>query len=98
MIIHYLDVMGIAVTPRETDAPLVVDPNAVHPGAVAPQQLKSVSGRPAEVLQPPRLIEVQKLPPRGPFDALESSDHAVLKERCSVRATERPDQPLVYDV
>jgi hypothetical protein len=43
-------------------------------------------------------MQVQKLPPRGPFDGLKSPNHVVLKERRGVWAFERPDQAPVYDV
>jgi hypothetical protein len=38
VVIHNLNIMRIAVTPREADAPLVIDSNAVRSRAVAFQQ------------------------------------------------------------
>jgi hypothetical protein len=35
MVIHYLHVIGVAVSPDETDAPLIVDANALLPFSVA---------------------------------------------------------------
>ena len=98
MVVHNLNVMRIAVAPRETDAPPVVDSNAVEARAVALQQFKLVSRRRAKILQPPCLMQVQKLPPRRALDGLKSPDHAVCEERSGVRALERPDQTPVYDV
>jgi hypothetical protein len=98
VVIHNLNVMRIAVTPREADAPLVIDSNAIRPRAVSLQQFKLIPGRHAKILQPPCLMQVQKLPPRRPLDGLKSPDHAVLKERSGVRAPERSDQVPVYDV
>ncbi len=98
VVIHNLNVKRIAVTPGEADAPLVVDPHAVCPGAITLEQFKLVSRRRAEIIQPPGLMQVQELPPRSPFDGLQSADHAVLKESRSIRAFERPDQIPVYDV
>lgn len=97
MVIHNLNVMRTAVTPREADAPLVIDSSAIRPRAAALQRFKLISRRHAEILQPPCLMQVQKLPPRRPRDGLKSPDHAVLKERGGVRALERPDQIPVYD-
>jgi len=88
VVIHNLDVMSIAVTPDEADAPLIIDPNAVRPRAAAFQGFKLVSGRHAKVPQPLCPMQVQKLPPRGPFDSLKSANHVVLKERSGVWALE----------
>ena len=43
-------------------------------------------------------MQVQELPPRRPFDGLQSPNPAVLKQRPGVGALERPDQVIVYDV
>lgn len=98
VVIHNFNVMRIAVTPREADAPLVIDSNAIRPRAVALQRFKLIPWRHAKILQPPRLMQVQKLPPRRPLDGLKSPDRAVLKEQSGVRAPERSDQIPVYDV
>ncbi len=68
VIIDNLDVVRIAITPHKTDAPLVIDPNAVRPGAIALEQFHLVAGRYAKIFQPPGLMEVQKFPPRGSFN------------------------------
>jgi hypothetical protein len=83
VVIHNLNVMRIAVTPGEADPPLIVDPNAVCPGAITPEQFKLVSRRYPKILQAPCLMEVQELPPRSPLDGLKSTNQAVLKERRS---------------
>ncbi len=98
VVIHDLNIVRVAVTPREADAPAVVDSNAVCPGTVAFQEFQLVSRRNTQILQAQRPMQIQKLPPRRPFDRLKSANHAVLKERRGVRALERPDQVLVYDV
>ena len=43
VVIHNLNVMRIAVTPGEADAPLAMDSNAIRPRPVAFQQFKLVS-------------------------------------------------------
>ena len=43
MVVDYLNIKSVVVTPHETDAPLVVHPNAVLPFPVATQALQSVS-------------------------------------------------------
>ena len=81
MVIDDLNVMGIAVKPDEADAPLVIDTNAIRPRAIAFQQFKLVSGRHAKIPQPQCPMQVQKLPPRRPFDELKSPNYLVLKQR-----------------
>ena len=51
VVIDDLDVMRIAVVPAETDAPLVVDADAVLAIAVSFQCLQAVAGRYAQVVQ-----------------------------------------------
>jgi hypothetical protein len=98
VVIHNLNVIRIPITPSEADAPLVVDPNAVCPGAITPEQFKLVLRRHAKILQAPCLMEVQEFPPRSPLDGLKSTNQAVLKECRRICAFERPDQNPVYDV
>jgi hypothetical protein len=98
VVIHNLNFIRIAVTPFEADAPLIIDANAVRPGTIALQQFELISRRHAQILQPPRLMKIQKLSPCSPFDGLKSADHAVLKKRCGVGALEDPYQIPVYDV
>jgi hypothetical protein len=35
MVIHYLDLMGIAILPYEADSPLIIDPNTVLTSSIA---------------------------------------------------------------
>jgi hypothetical protein len=50
MIIHDFYVPGIAVTPSETDSPLIVDANAVSARPIAFQAFQAVSGRTPKVV------------------------------------------------
>src|SRR5262249_1785526 len=48
MIVDDLDIVGVAVTPAEADAPLVVDSDAVLPFAIPGEPLQPITGwRPA---------------------------------------------------
>jgi hypothetical protein len=98
VVVHDLNLVRIAVTPGEADAPLVIDPNAIRPRPFPFEQFQLASGRDAKILQPECPIQVQKLPPRRPFDGLKPPNPAVLKERRGVGALARPDQIPVYDV
>jgi hypothetical protein len=89
--------MRVAIAPTEADSPLVVYANAERPRTISLQRLELITGRLTKIFQPPRLIQVQKLPPRGPFDRLKSPDHMVFKKRCCIPATKRTDQFSFYD-
>jgi hypothetical protein len=45
MVFAKLDVKRIAVHPSKTDAPLIVDADAVLPGPASSQRFQSISGR-----------------------------------------------------
>src|SRR3546814_64522 len=64
VVIDDLDFGGVAVAPPKADAPLVVDPDAHPPLAVALQRLQAVARRVAQVVQRPRGVELTQLPER----------------------------------
>lgn len=64
MIIGYLNVFRAGFGPFETNAVLVVDPDTMLPAPVAPQKLKSVSGRDFEIVQRDRRIDLIQLSER----------------------------------
>ena len=45
MVVDDFDLMRVAVAPHETDPELVVDPNAVLPGAVTLKSFQLVAGQ-----------------------------------------------------
>jgi hypothetical protein len=57
VVIDDLHVVSICSFPAETDAPLVVDPDAVLSGPISPQNLQPVAGRNPQILK--RLCPVQ---------------------------------------
>ena len=52
MVVNDLDVMRVIFLPKETDTPLVIDPNAVLTRAVALERLKMITRRGSQVIQP----------------------------------------------
>jgi hypothetical protein len=68
MIVGYFNVIGIPVFPVKADSPLIVDPHAVLPLAIALEDLKPIARRDSEVLKVPGLVKVQELPPCNPLD------------------------------
>ena len=59
-----LDALGAAAVPHETDAPLVIDADAVLPGALPRKRFKSVRWRDAQVVQAPSGVEHPQLASR----------------------------------
>jgi hypothetical protein len=51
MVVNDLDLIRCAILPAETDAPLVIDPNAMLAHAVADELLESVARRDAQILE-----------------------------------------------
>jgi len=50
MIIDYLHIIDIALFPNKTDAPPVIDPDAILPLAVSSEGFQAIPGRKTEVL------------------------------------------------
>lgn len=50
MVIHDLHVIGIAFQPLETNAPLVVDPDAVLPLTISTKPLEMIGGRRSQII------------------------------------------------
>ena len=71
VVVHNFDIKGLPIMPRETDAPPVVDANAVLAGALALQRLEAVSPNGIEVAKISCGMKPTETFPRGPFDALE---------------------------
>jgi hypothetical protein len=61
MIIHDLDVPGVAIAPKEADAPLVVDPDAVLAAPIALERLQPIRRRSGQKRQARRRIDQPKL-------------------------------------
>jgi hypothetical protein len=61
VIIHDLNVVGVAAPPPKARTPPIVDPDAVLPGTVARQLLEPVAGRDSQVIQRFGRVENDKL-------------------------------------
>jgi hypothetical protein len=51
MVVNDLDVVGVAVSPREADAPLVVDSDAELPRTPPAELLEVIARRHAEIIK-----------------------------------------------
>ena len=70
MIIHYLDVVGIPTSPFKTDAPLVVNADAILTLSVVRQFLQTVRRRYAQILQDLGSVQDVKSPSGNPLDVM----------------------------
>lgn len=66
VVIDNRHVVGIAVPPGETNRPLVVDADAVLPGAIATQFLQAVAGRDAKIVGRLRRVDRDELAEHRP--------------------------------
>jgi hypothetical protein len=64
VVVRDFDFVGITILPRETDAVLIVDADAVLASAVAFQALQPVPGRDRQIRQVPSPIDLIQLSPR----------------------------------
>src|SRR3990172_1093266 len=74
VVIHYLYVFSACFRPAETDAPLIIDADAVLTGSVALQRLESVSRRYPQVLQAAGDLQLPELSTRHAGDVHEAPD------------------------
>jgi hypothetical protein len=79
VIINDLDVEGVSLTPHKTNAPPVVNTDAVLTLTVAFQGLKPVPQGHHQILQPPGAMEVEKLSTGDPFNSAEPGNVMVVK-------------------
>jgi len=69
MIVRDLDIVGVALGPSEADTPLIVDPNAHLPCAIAFQSFESIPGWVAQVLNRDCGIELPEFAKRPILNA-----------------------------
>ena len=67
MVVDDLNAMGAGV-PSETDAPLVIDPNAVLTGSITTQGFKPIAWWNTKVVEPGRGIQQLQLTACHPLD------------------------------
>jgi len=67
VVIRYLNIMRIPVTPSEANAPLIVNANAVLTGPISLELLESIPGRDPQVRQSLGSIQYQQLPESAPM-------------------------------
>jgi hypothetical protein len=92
VVVHDLDVVGIASRPAKADGPLVVDADAPLTGSVTTEPLETISRRDPKVFQGDGRIE---LPQLAQGDALhvcaEPSNRSPIEELLGILVTEALD-------
>jgi hypothetical protein len=62
MVVRDLDFVGIAVLPLETQSVLLVEPDAVLPGTIAPKSFEAIPGWHSQFLKGPDAVQLIQLP------------------------------------
>src|SRR3990172_3602440 len=91
VIVHDLHLVGITVSPHETDSPPGVNPDAVLPPSVALQRLQPVAWRNPQVPQGPCVMKVQQLPACDPLEGSVARHVTIGKQCLRLLAAERED-------
>lgn len=95
MIVHDLDLIGIAVVPDKANAPLVVDADAVLTVAVTRKSLKAITGRDSQVIQVRSVMEHHQLALRPALDMFrEPADPTAFGNRLGITVAVTPDHLL----
>jgi hypothetical protein len=91
VVIHYLDIVGISVTPHKTKTPLVVDPDTVLPFPIAAQGFQTVPRRCCQIAQLRSAVQLAELSAGDPFHGSKATTRLPVVKSPGFRATERPD-------
>jgi len=75
MVIDHFHFMCIARIPAEDDAPLIVDPNRMAPGAIALECLQTIPRRRPKIGKVARVVQVEELSPRRPVQLRRKPPH-----------------------
>lgn len=95
MIVHYLDLIGVAVVPDKANAPLVVDADAVLTVAATRKSLKAITGRDSQVIQVRSVMEHHQLGLGTTLDMLrEPADATAFGNRLGITVVVTPDHLL----
>ena len=92
VIVDDLNLVSVTFGPNETEAPLVVDANAVLPLAIATKLLQMVARRHPQVMQGLRVVQHYELAPRGILNAHKTQATPAVEKRVRIFASERSDR------
>jgi hypothetical protein len=91
VVVHHLDLLGVAVLPHEADPILVVDPDAVLPTPIATESLEVVARERAQVVEPSRGVQLHQLALSDPGNTPKLPRRPTLEYGLGVSIPEGPD-------
>jgi hypothetical protein len=89
MVIGDLRLERVTPAPNETDAPPVVDPDAVLPSSVTLERLQPIPGRGPKVLEPPSPVKIQEPSSGDPLKGAKPRNIKIVEQRFGVFAAKR---------
>lgn len=91
MIIHDFDFAGMTFAPNKTNAPLVVDANAVLAFAIASKSFQAVARQRVQRSQIRSGVQHVQFAKRLPFDSAKPANRLAAEETLRIQATEPAD-------
>jgi hypothetical protein len=91
VIIDDLHLISVTLSPLETDAPLIIDSDAVLTPTGTMKFLQTIAGRDTQVLQRLRVVQHYELATGGVLDTLKAWTALAVEERFRIFAPERPN-------
>jgi hypothetical protein len=88
MVIHDLDVGGIACLPSEADTPAVVNADTELSFTVPSERFEPVVGRSPEIVQPSCTVQIKQLPSRHTLEAPKTQHVDIRKQSFGVTVAE----------
>lgn len=94
MVIDDLNLVSVSLPPDKTDPPLVANPDAVLPLAIAMKRFEPIAGRRREVARFGRCIQLAKFAQRHSFDGPKTPHPVPVVEALRIFAAEAPNHPM----
>jgi hypothetical protein len=96
VVVNDLDVKGVSVFPDETDAPLIIDPDAVLPRTVAAEPLEAVARGNQKVLERLSAVKDQQLSQCSSLDFRRKPPCPLTEEQSlGLGVAKAPDHPAI---
>ena len=93
MIIDDLHIKCLAVSPDETDAPLVVDSDTASAAEITFQSLQPITRWGGEIAQFMSAVQLTKLAPCNLLEGSKSRDTLAMMQFLGIATAKRPDHP-----
>jgi hypothetical protein len=91
VVINDLHILSALSAPAEADSPLIIDPDAVLPLPVTPQDLQPIAGRNAQVIEAGGDLKLAQLATSHDRDTLKVPDALSAREGFGVGTPKRTD-------